>query len=279
VGTLTVFGALLSHERDPLIGARCFLSLPSSQIDASGGFLTHGWGDSLVLALAVKTFSPPKRVAQFLGLAYEHGSHGQLLPVSAGDWMLRFYAPSHERRSRGSGPRGGSAALLRTAGAAATAVQRGAARLAARARAAVGLAGAPPLPFPDPSRPLSPYFCGLHVVLLDLALGPRRPGALGARVDAGRGFGAAAVPGQLPVATIPPWVCAAASTPVAGRHAQERAVTLGSSCMPPRKATGVLAVPGAGAARTVAAARREAINLCWNAPRGTWLECMQRSEI
>ena len=105
--TLTVFGALLSHERDPLIGARCFLSLPSSQIDASGGFLTHGWGDSLVLALAVKTFSPPKRVAQFLGLAYEHGSHGQLLPVSAGDWMLRFYAPSHERRSRGSGQRGG----------------------------------------------------------------------------------------------------------------------------------------------------------------------------
>jgi len=33
-------------------------------VDASDGFFTYGWGDSLVQALAVKMFAPPNAVAQ-----------------------------------------------------------------------------------------------------------------------------------------------------------------------------------------------------------------------
>jgi hypothetical protein len=47
-------------------------------VDASGGFFTHGWGDSLVQALAVKMFAPPSAVAQVCERGGEFSVKGTL---------------------------------------------------------------------------------------------------------------------------------------------------------------------------------------------------------
>jgi hypothetical protein len=228
--------------------------------------LTHGWGDSLILALALKIFSPPEHVAQFLGLSYEHGSHGKVLPVGTGDWTLRFYESGH---------RGGVLSLPSGFRAAAAIASRAAGYVVSRAGAALGFQGTIPRSF-DPSRLLSPYFCGLHVVLLDLAFKPQ-PGVLSRSNDTVAKASSHGVAAALPVAFIPLWVCAAATTPVAGRHTKERAVQLKSSCVEPPSggSLGPKLEPtyaGQKAARSLAT-----IKACRSKHPARWVACVQRS--
>ena len=61
-------------------------------VDQSNGFARHGWGDSLVIATAIKIFATPNEIVQLLGLDYFHGSHNQHFVPGVGDWTFRSFA-------------------------------------------------------------------------------------------------------------------------------------------------------------------------------------------
>jgi hypothetical protein len=165
-------------------------------VDDSDGIFEHGWGDSLIMALALKIFAPPEKVAQFLSLDYSHRSHNQVLSSGVGDWTLRFYGERHSRWYSW----GANSAFLSNL----HFEQEG------RNKNSAG-----PL---DQTRLLSSYFCRLSMVTLNLAGTFNTSNPLCVV--------------SLPIATVPSWVCNPFTTPaVAGTRPQSNSFNIRSTCV------------------------------------------------
>lgn len=58
-------------------------------LDEHGGIWRYGWGDSLIMAAAVKMFALPHEIVQLVGIDYEHGSHHLRIAPDNADWRFR----------------------------------------------------------------------------------------------------------------------------------------------------------------------------------------------
>jgi len=253
--TRTVHFANNIFLTDTAFWVRSDVSAFLKAVDDSNGFFVHGWGDSLIMALALKIFAPPEKIAQLLSLDYNHGSHSQVLPKGAGDWTLRFYGDMEDWKSRQLS------------------------RIASSARSIFSLGNGVTL---DETRLLSPYFCNLHIVTLDLA---------SQRLNASSN-NTPSCTSNIPTATMPGWVCDPSSTPaVAGlppllRSPSERFIDLHTTCTPPLSAaddTATTAAPPVAAKekhRSPYEKKLGSIKRCKAEASGVaaaWMSCVRRA--